>query len=78
MRQIAFGHVELLIRVRLDARDGDGAADEVRSIWGAGDEVVADEDVPAGEGVTAGAEAGKPVYWDSFSKLGKGRSFARQ
>jgi len=56
--QILLAHAELLRRVRFDARDGDGAADEVGGVWGAGDEVVADEDVPTGEGVAAGAEAG--------------------
>lgn len=58
MSQVTLGHIELLIRVRCDAWDGDGATDKVGTVWGARDEVVADEDVPASKRVTAGAEAG--------------------
>lgn len=56
--QVFLAHAKLLVGVRLDARDGHGAADEVGGVGRAGDEIVPDEDVPSGESVAAWAEAG--------------------
>ena len=55
--QIGFAQAELLLAVGNDARDGDGAADEVGTIGTAGDEIFADLNVPTSEREFARAEA---------------------
>ncbi len=56
--ELGFVETEILLTVGHDAGHGDGAADEVGAIGAAGDEVIADEEVPPGESIATGAEAG--------------------